>query len=256
MRVAVAGGVLLTTGAAVLRYHRIDEQPYQVYKAPDPRRRRACGAGRDRAPAERWAARPGRAWSWRWGCMVAMWIPVTSQTLQASDEGATGFRPPDVEMGRAIDALPPGSTVLAEGAAPDERVVPVPDDGRLLRRPGARAEAVGLGSTSSFLSSGGLPEWRPAMPWTHVLTTRPQPVASPRATPVWTNGGTTGSTAAPALDVTTYGLGWYPPEDDGRGGLRLDGRRPRSWSSPTATPPARRARLQHGRRQLRAGRGP
>ena len=25
----------------------------------------------------------------------------------------------DVQMGRALDALPPGSTVLAEGAAPD-----------------------------------------------------------------------------------------------------------------------------------------
>ena len=29
---AAAAGVLLTTGAAVLRYRAIDEQPYQVYK--------------------------------------------------------------------------------------------------------------------------------------------------------------------------------------------------------------------------------
>ncbi len=213
VRIAVTGGALLTTGAAVLRYHWIEEHPYQVYKAL------ILGGGVlaglaviGLLPSGGPRARGARVLAL--GCMVAIWIPVTSQTLQASDEGATGFRAADVEMGHAIDALPPGSTILAEGAAHDERA----SQFRMMaayftgRAPGLKA--VGLGSTTSFLSSGGLPEWRPAMPWTHVLTTRPQPVASPR-TPVWTNGVYT-LEAAPALDVTTYGLAWYPPEDDGR----------------------------------------
>jgi hypothetical protein len=74
---------------------------------------------------------------------------------------------------------------------------------------------VGLGSTASYLTGGGAPEWRPARPWTHVLSARPEPVATAR-TQVWTNGAYT-LAAAPELDVTPYGLGWYPPEQDSSG---------------------------------------
>ena len=47
--------------------------------------------------------------------------------------------------------------------------------------------AVGLGTTASYLPAAALPEWRPAGPWTDVLTVAPQPVATDR-TPLWSNG--------------------------------------------------------------------
>ncbi len=75
---------------------------------------------------------------------------------------------------------------------------------------------VGLGNTSLVPQpAGASPNGGRADPWTHVLTTRPQPVATPRA-PLWANARLP-LAAAPALDVTTYGRGWYPPEDDGPG---------------------------------------
>ena len=80
--------------------------------------------------------------------------------------------------------------------------------------------AIGLGTTATYLAPGGLPDWIPSRPWTHVLTTRPQPVEGARRV-VWSNAVYTLS-AAPVLDVTTYGTGWYPPEQDGRGHLRVD----------------------------------
>jgi hypothetical protein len=46
-----------------------------------------------------------------------------------------------------------------------------------------------------------------------VLSTGPQPVTTPRA-PVWANADYR-LAAAPALDVTAYGRGWYPPEGAG-----------------------------------------
>jgi hypothetical protein len=57
--------------------------------------------------------------------------------------------------------------------------------------------------------------WRPARPWTHVLTSRPQPVATGR-TPIWSNAAYA-LAAAPEVDATIFGTAWYPPEEDASG---------------------------------------
>ncbi len=116
--VAAAGGVLLTTGAAVLRYTAIDPQPYQVFKGLILGGAVFAGLGvvallPGGTPRRLGASLAGL------GLMVAVWIPVSSETLQESYESGRGLPPADVEMGRALEALPPGATVLAEGAAPD-----------------------------------------------------------------------------------------------------------------------------------------
>jgi hypothetical protein len=209
--VAAAAGVLVTTGAAVLRYTAIDPQPYQVFKGLILGGAVFAGLGvvallPGGAPRRLGLSLAGL------GLMAAVWIPVSSETLQESYDSVRGFRPPDVEMGRALEALPPGATVLAEGAAPDAQSSQLE---MMTAYFAGRADlpAVGLGNTSSFLSAGGLPEWRPSRPWTHVLSTGPQPVTTPRA-PVWANADYR-LAAAPALDVTAYGRGWYPPEGAG-----------------------------------------
>jgi hypothetical protein len=212
--VAAAAGVLLTTGVAALRYTAIDPQPYQVFKGLILGGAVFAGLGvvallPGGAPRRLGATLAGL------GLMAAVWIPVSSQTLQESYESVRGFRPPDVEMGRALEALPPGATVLAEGAAPDA------DSSQLEMMAAYFADRAGglpmegLGNTSSFLSPGGEPDWRPSRPWTHVLATGPQPVATLRV-PLWANSDYR-LAAAPALDVTAYGRGWYPPEGTGRG---------------------------------------
>jgi hypothetical protein len=211
---AMALGILVTTGAIFVRYRVLDDLPYQVYKALISGGAVLAGlAVIGLIPLARSRLRAVGVVAL--GCVAAIWIPVTSDNLQASVDPGTGFREADVEMGRAVAELPEGSTVLVEGAAPDARSFQF----RMMasyfggRAPGVTM--VGLGSTASYLTGGGAPEWRPARPWTHVLTARPEPVATGR-TEVWTNGAYA-LAAAPALDVTPYGLGWYPPERDASG---------------------------------------
>ena len=105
--------------------------------------------------------------------------------------------------------------MLVEGAAPDPGSFQFRMMAAYFGDRAPELTAVGLGSTASYLTGGGAPEWRPARPWTDVLTARPQPVATDR-TPIWSNG-TYALAAAPVLDVTTYGTGWYPPERDASG---------------------------------------
>lgn len=209
---AVTGGALLTTAVVFLRYRLLDELPYQVYKGMISGGAVCAGliligllaAG---SPASRVVRLMGA------GALIAIWIPVTGQVLEASATGGTGFRAADVQMGRALKALPPSSVVLAEGAAPDARSFQF----RMMaayfgtRIPGVTT--IGLGSTGSYLTPGGLPDWRPGIPWTDVLTTGPQPIANGRHV-TWANAYYT-LAAAPPQDVTTYGNGWYPPESDG-----------------------------------------
>ncbi len=79
--------------------------------------------------------------------------------------------------------------------------------------------AVGLGSTASYLTGGGLPGVAPGRP----VDRRPdergaQPVATDR-TPALGERLLRALRRRPSLDVTTYGTGWYPPERDGRLGI-------------------------------------
>ena len=65
-------------------------------------------------------------------------------------------------MGRALDDLPPGSTVLAEGAGDDDRSFQFRMMAAYFGDRAPELTAVGLGSTASYLTGGGPPEWRPA----------------------------------------------------------------------------------------------
>jgi hypothetical protein len=207
----LAGGILLTAAAVVVQYGVRDERPYQVYKGLMSAGALASGlvvlglvaawAGRSRTVPILAAA------------LAALWIPVGASVLEAAGDGATGFRAADVQMGRALDDLPPGSTVLAGGAGAEARSFQFRMMAAYFGDHAPHHTVIGVGTTASYLSGGGAPEWRPARPWTHVLTIRPEPVATGRV-PTWTNGAYA-LDSAPELDVTTYGSNWYPSETVG-----------------------------------------
>ncbi len=211
---AIGLGALLTTAAVLVRYRVVDELPYQVYKA-------LISGGAVLAgvvvigllPLGGPASRGVRLLAL--GLVVAIWIPVTSRTLQASADGTPGFRSADVEMGRALAALPEGSTVLAAGAAPDPDAFQFRMMAAYFGDHAPERTVIGVGSTGTYLTPGGLPEWEPSRPWTHVLSTRPEPLSGDGGrVRIWGNS-TYALDAAPTLDLTTYGTGWYPTEESG-----------------------------------------
>lgn len=208
---AVVACVAVTTAAVFVRYRFMDELPYQVYKGLTSGAAILAGLVVVGLAASR--ATGGRtARLLAIGLVTAVWVPVTSSVLQASAEGGTGFRAADVEMGRALQDLPPGSVVLVEGAAPDERSFQMRMMAAYFGTGTPGLTTIGLGSTGSYLTPGGGDEWRPAQAWTHVLRTRPQPVDTARP-PVWANP-VYSLRSAPELDLTPFGPAWYPSEDD------------------------------------------
>ena len=209
---AVAAGVLLTTGAVLLKYRVLDSLPYQTYKGLTSGA--AIFAGLVVVGlVTRTAPRTRTFRLLAVGCVIAVWLPVTSSVLQASADGGTGFRAADVQMGRELGSLPSGSVVLVEGAAPDPRSFQLRMMAAYFGTRRAGLTTIGLGSTASYLTPGGGVDWRPNRPWTDVLTTGPQPIAT-RRRPVWANA-VYALAAAPPLDLTTFGTAWYPPETDG-----------------------------------------
>jgi hypothetical protein len=207
--------VVLTTAVVLVRYRFVEELPYQVYKALISGGAVLAGvAVIGLLPRGGPASRGVRLVAL--GLLVAIWIPVTGRSLQASADGAPGFRSADVEMGRALARLPAGSTVLAAGAAPDERSFQFRMMAAYFGDHAPDRTVIGVGSTGTYLTPGALPEWRPARPWTHVLSTRPEPLAGDGGRErIWANS-VYALDAAPALDLTTYGTGWYPTEDSER----------------------------------------
>lgn len=208
---AIAAGVLVTTAVVFVRYRVQAELPYQTYKGLTSGAA-LFGGLVVLGLATAMGSAGHRVRLIAAGCLIAVWLPVTASLLQASKDGGTGFRAPDVQMGRALADLPAGSVVLAEGAAPDDHSFQL----RMMASYfGSQAglTTIGLGSTASYLTGGGGEEWRPAQPWTDVLSTRPQPIVT-RRTPVWRNDVYT-LTAAPPLDLTLFGTAWYPSETEG-----------------------------------------
>jgi hypothetical protein len=205
---AIVGGVLLTAGAILVRYRVMDQLPYQVYKGLMTGGALLGGlavigllaGGGRRERGLRLAAL---------GCVAAVWIPVVSQNLESSVQPGTGFRAADVEMGRALEDLPPGSTVLVEGSGADASSFQYRMMAAYFGDRAPELTAIGLGTTGTYLTPGNLPEWRPSRPWTHVLQSRAEPIVSKRPL-LWKNAKYALS-EAPALDVTTFGAGWYPP---------------------------------------------
>ena len=208
---ATTAGVVVTTAAVVVRYGFMDELPYQVYKGLTSGAAILGGLVVVGLVA-RTAIRGRTTRLLAIGLVAAIWLPVTGSVLEAQAGGGTGFRAADVQMGRALQDLPEGSVVLVEGAAPDDRSFQMRMMAAYFGTGEAGLTTIGLGSTGSYLTPGGGDEWRPGQPWTHVLRTRDQPVATQRA-PVWANP-VYSLTVAPELDLTPFGPGWYPSEDD------------------------------------------
>jgi hypothetical protein len=147
------------------------------------------------------------------GCLAAIWIPITSQNLEASVERGTGFREADVQMGRELEGLPSGSVVLVEGTGADANSFQYRMMAAYFGDRSPELTAVGLGTTATYLTPGGLPEWRPGLAWDYVLQQRVEPVTTDREL-LWANRYYALS-RAPVLDVTTFGPGWFPPVADG-----------------------------------------
>ena len=235
----LVGGLVLTTAAVVLQYRIRGDYPYQVYKGLISGGALVAGTVVGSlllrsAPRGRTVRLLGL------GCCAALWVPTSAGLLQASADNTTGFRAAEVELGRALERLPSGSTVLVDGAAPDAHSFQVRMMSAYFGGQDADLTMEGLGNTGSYLTPGGLADWRPSRPWSDVVSTGPQPVITVRR-PVWTNG-TYALASAPKLDVSTFGLAWYPPED-------LDGTI-LSWTSGPSeillsnrTPTERRVRL-------------
>lgn len=130
---------------------------------------------------------------------------------------APGFREHESALGKELGELPQGSVVLADGSDVDAGF-----DAFQLRMMGAYyitrdadLTGVGLWTTPTYISPGPLPEFRPATPWTHVISSRPSPFDAGRRL-IW-HSGPYRLFRAPAVDVTQYGTSWFRPEEDGRG---------------------------------------
>ncbi len=151
------------------------------------------------------------------GVLVAVWVPVSAQLLQMSHVGSAGFRRTDIELGRALAALPPDSEVLIEGAAEEAGSFQVRMMQAYFGADVGGQDLQGLGTTSSYIAPGGQAEWRPTRAWSYVVTLHPtsKPFGTGR-TRVWTNGVYT-IWRSPQLDTTPYGPVWYQAETDAAG---------------------------------------
>ena len=210
--VAIAGGVLVTTAAIVLRYGVNDDLPYQVYKGLIaggavlaglvvvgllPRRRTRAGAlrllalglvGRDLDPGRQ--PEP----------------PVVGR----SGDGVPGRRRADGSRPRPAAR---GIGGARRGRRARRALVPVPNDGRLLRR-GRPPPHRGRARHHGHLPGAGRPARLDPEPPVDARADDPVPSRWTGARQVvWSNGVYTLS-AAPTPDVTTYGTHWYPPEQE------------------------------------------
>lgn len=144
--------------------------------------------------------------------IAVAWIPQVSGLLEsASSEQGTGFRAADVRTIRALGTLPGGSTTLVDGAGES----PAAFRARMMMAYGASASAVGpvvgLGTTGSYLTGGGLDQWMPRKPWDYTVTYEGVPLLARPGSPVWSDPPYA-IWRAPRIDVTPWGAGWYPTE--------------------------------------------
>jgi hypothetical protein len=222
--IALAATVALVSGGLYLKYKFGDEYGYGGYKAllyggpmflglvfvalAEPSRRLLLARGL--------AA----------GACVAIWFPVTLNMLNRQQNGGQGFREADHELGKAIEDLPDEAAILVEGAVESQTSFQM----RLDTMYFAMAEErpiLGVGSTYSYGSGGGAPEWRPTRPWTHVVASGPASTFEQDRPLLWESGPYR-LMRAPALDATPYAVArpgaealepalrrfWLPPAPD------------------------------------------
>lgn len=163
------------------------------------------------------ASETARLQTWRVvaaGVCLAVWVPTTASILQQQRHGAQGFREADRALIRQLQGLPKTDMVLVDGAAEN------PWSFRLRMATGYTAGAFtshkleGLGSTFSYFSGGGSPNWRPTRPWRFVVASD-APSAFPVARRTIWHVPPFRIQEAPELDVTPYVAGggryWQTP---------------------------------------------
>jgi hypothetical protein len=155
-----------------------------------------------------------RAARLRAGALAAVaivWIAVSVQTMSRLDGAPPGFRAAEVAFGEAVDRLPPGSSLLAEGV--DQSSF---DELQFRMMAAYFGEVVGgletegLGTTTTYISEGGHARWRPDRSWDYVARGTDSVVRTPRR--VIFRDANYALLEAPLLDVTPYGRSWHPTE--------------------------------------------
>jgi hypothetical protein len=217
--VALMTAVALATAVVFGRFAGLEQQGYGMFKSIVSGGTLFSALGMTLllvaavGTRSRWALVAVVAWA-------TVWAGVGADHLERSWAGGSGFRAPDVEMGRALAALPAGSSVLAGGAGEE------PGSFQLRMMTGYFGTAgdstlrmQGLGTSSSYIAPGGQPEAVPTEPWRYVVETAgvPSPVVTDRR-PVFRNAGYTVA-EAPTLDLTRFGSAWLPGAADAAGGF-------------------------------------
>jgi hypothetical protein len=138
------------------------------------------------------------------GVALAVWAPVSAGLLQEQHDGNEGFRDGDRQLIRAIERLPATNRVLVEGAADTETSFH-------MRMSAGYAASVldrpidGIGTTATYFTGGGSPNWRPSRPWRYVVArAAPSPFSERRRT--LRQAGPFLIQDAPAVDVTPYAV--------------------------------------------------
>jgi hypothetical protein len=202
---AIGGTTLAVTLTVFVKYKYADSFSYGAYKATLSGGTLLAGllvitlAGRTNA----------RLWPlqlWALGGLAAIWLPTSVDLLQLQTTGRAniGFRADDLELAQEIEALPPSSEILVEGAAETTNSY------RLRMTAAYYAAALerpleGLGSTQRYGAIPGGPVWLPTRPWSYVVSsTEPLPFGANR-NEIWRNDLYRIS-EAPPLDVTPYDL--------------------------------------------------
>ncbi len=143
--------------------------------------------------------------------VAVTWLPQTRSLLEfQAAPGGTGFRAPDVQLGRQFARIPTTNTVLVEGTANTG------DAFRVRMMSAYMADAThgplieGIGTTGTYLTGGGLDDWRPRQPWNEVLAYSPSPFVTQR-TQIWSDPPYS-LFHAPVVDVTPWGENWSVAE--------------------------------------------
>lgn len=144
------------------------------------------------------------------GVLIAFWIPVTATALDAQAKGAEGFRAPERAVKTGLTNVPAGSAILVESSSQSLGTFNMRMFALAMSASDTDLFFEGIGTTGIYPTSGGDPAWVPTRGWNYVLSNEPSLrdtyrsalLISPPYT-IW---------RAPVLDLTTYGLGWFPSE--------------------------------------------
>jgi hypothetical protein len=217
--VLVMGGVLVAFVVVFGRFASLEAQAYGMFKATLTSGTLFTGlamillGGLAGTRIGRWGLLAVAGWA-------TVWFGVSVENIEQSYRGGSGFRPAEVELGRELDRLPRGTTVLAGGGAEEVGSFQLRMMSAYFGTVGDDdLEMEGLGTTSSYVAGGGTPDAVPDRPWRYVIESAVVPTPmSARGRLVWQNAGYRLEEAG-ATDVTRYGSAWQASEQDASGGF-------------------------------------